>query len=397
MNIGPSKENASWNSVMQSVSEDEIAEIADALLAFSVGILIKAFENDRSGVSGRRRPEREFNAMVETMDGENYEISLFDGIIASIHGALKAVLNSDDECVNETFETLASTLLGDKSKADVVVRCALYNALIFVLLHEYAHIVCGHFRFEIAKQNPNSDRPTQHRFREVSDSSIRFELTSLMGTEVVNRFAALSELEADATAYQLLSDFAYEIFVANSEVAETIPAKLPPHEVPAPVLQATNELQFYSATLALSLIEFARKRQGDSGGYPLPFTRVMNIATVMIGKLAPGPWTSEGSRQRLSKQSTPWVQEFAVRTIYNAMELCEVSCRGLGLDLREIIDFARFDETVEKTLTLDLFAILQDKADDLATREAQELMRLQNCGEEFRTLLRPFRMKKWWD
>jgi hypothetical protein len=381
---------------MASTEEDDISETADNLLAYGVSCFMSLFTDDQTIISGHRKHERTFNATVETVDGKSYRIFLFDGIAASIFSALRSILSGDDICVLDTFSALATKIFDDADKADILLRAVLSNALIFVLFHEYAHIACGHFRFAMARQGGGLAQPCC--FQEIGDDPYRFALSASLGREINGNFLALSELEADGTAYEVLVEFAYEILIANSEIAENLASIAPPNDVPRATREAANELLFYSVCLTLSLLEFARKGQeGAANGYPLPFSRVLNVATIMLRKLAPSLEEEKDGRVRLSDSALPWVREFGVRTIYNAMEFCEAACHGLGLDLKDVIKFDRIDESAAKILTSDLIELVKDKQRELLTAEAQELQKLQGLGNEFRLVLQPFRVKKWWN
>jgi hypothetical protein len=172
------------------------------------------------------------------------------------------------------LEDLSQRIFGDAGKTDVIGGSILSTALIFVLLHEYGHIAAGHFGLKQAG-SVSSDK-IDFEFAELQDC---FTLEGQLPGHL--QFRQMVELEADIVAFNLLLDLSYAIFVANDDVATLIQG----HEFEEwrdSLYPPVAELVFYASAVALALIAAHQDPVEQNRDYPVPLTRMMNLAMLLL-------------------------------------------------------------------------------------------------------------------
>ena len=157
----------------------------------------------------------------------------------------------------------------------VTYRSILVFSILFVVLHEIAHVLGGHFVYQIKNgfAVPASDG---FHFDEVPLEMRTANIASPGDNQAGGNSTKLLELDADETAFELMMMVGYELFVANTEVSELLGTTVhEPDNVPPLVERGIWDLSFYAACSAFFVID---SRRNHAKGYPSPMTRAYNLA-----------------------------------------------------------------------------------------------------------------------
>jgi hypothetical protein len=102
---------------------------------------------------------------------------------------------------------------------DVIWRSLLYNAILFIILHEVAHVTCGHFLMAI---DAGIAKPSREyfTFSEIKPDATSVRTESTQEDSLASNMVRLTELEADAVAFDVMLALSYELLIGNSEVSD---------------------------------------------------------------------------------------------------------------------------------------------------------------------------------
>ena len=157
--------------------------------------------SDLLGLRGAAKTSPKFDAYVETVNGDEYDIVLCNGVGSALDKAVSAI---SSETTTAELEMLFQEL---KCFGSVVEYLRVY-ALMFVVLHECGHVMNGHFRFLL--QNTKSGE-RKHHFSEMHANRTSLGAFSLANPCLQVNFSKLIEMEADEFAFSVMMGAALEI------------------------------------------------------------------------------------------------------------------------------------------------------------------------------------------
>lgn len=357
------------------------AAIVEAIAAFVDQIVLAAVDKGAAKISVRADPGGRFAASVTEHEGA-FEIVVFAGIAQALSRALDLL----PEGPFESIQRLALQLFGEPPEEDVIKGSLVSGALIFILLHEYGHIAAGHFRLQAEAEG--SDRP--FAFEEVA-STFSFEGAAGGMT------SRLIELEADNLAFNLLLDLSYPIFAANADV-EALLGGQDLRDWQDQLIPPVVELMFYSAALALALIDAHRVRSRGGQDHPRPLARMLNLAGLMIRRMTQGAWQTEGTQHRLTVDGAVHAQlkGFFIPALVNGVELCEAALGNLGLELASRMSLTDPDDSAWVVLVNDYINLIKGAPNPFSTPDGQELHALAVELAGFTDFMAPYRTRSWW-
>jgi len=370
-------------------SDDIIEEVSRSVCDYCESTLLPLVTERTGFVQVCRSRSREFNARVETIDGSSYTIYLNDGVVIDVRDAVSTLAETSHETIDDVIDNLAIKLLGDAQLREAILRQMIHGAIFFVVLHEVSHITNGHFS-RLMAESPSARR---FRFDEIDDTRQNADLSD---ADVLERnFVRICELEADAVAMDLMNVAAFELLEAGDEIRDILKVPLDA-EVPNGIRTKASELMFYSACVGVALIEAKRE---VTRNYPLPFTRLFNIADMFVRRRIsadsmPEPDGPNVTEIVLDDSKRRIIGDTIIPAIFSAIEICAVCCESAGHDLSKRFGWEADPDSVPGKLAAD-FAELMRKIEPtkLATPEANELMRLRMLRGAFAKQLQPFRMK----
>jgi hypothetical protein len=303
-----------------------------------------------------------FTARVVRLPEGSFEIRAYEGLAKTLGAALAGLEGG----ALETLEDLSEQIFADPSHATVIAGSILSTALIFVFLHEYGHIAAGHFGLK--RSTTEGPGALGFEFDECED---RFSLEGAPSADL--SFRQLLELEADLVAFNLVLDLSYPMFVANNDAAALIQG----HEFDdwrdslySPVVNVA----FYASSLAIALIAAHQGRADIGNDYPLPITRMMNLAMLLLKRAIDVPWDSNGVEHRLHVDAAALAQISSsfTPTLLNSIELAQSCCIGIGCDLKDALRLHADDESVMDAIAGDFIGLIKRDGRTLQTREARQ-------------------------
>jgi len=321
-----------------------------------------------------RRPAREFNATVETDDARRYSIFLYDGLLERARATILAI---ESEEIHEEICDITRTLIGDATYAEIVYRVWLVQVVVFVALHELAHVACGHVSL-LRSRSPGLQRGT-FAFVEVpshtSPNRVSWEDP---------RTPWVLELEADEFALQRMLVLAHEMFSHDTDAKELLDPSERAGKISVEKRRAAEQLVFYSACTALALIEIERV---PSPEHPPAFLRVLHMGNIYFAWLLEledvstnGPKyipMTDMLRQLLSDRLIP--------SVVSAMTIVDACCRNGGIDLRE--RFGDGPNPPDVRMADDVLAVVTNREATTLSAEATEYVGLRSLYGELNALL----------
>lgn len=174
---------------------------------------------------------------------------------------------------------------------DQALAVSYYAGLIFVAMHEYAHVAAGHLTYDRATFGDGSDRPLSFTELECATNGASSEWRR--GPEY-RRFRCISELEADGVVFALVMDFAPEIAM----LARIDPEPWDTH------MHAVHRAILLGCFAALCLLEGLFAQTDESGGdgeYPFPGMRIINLCSSYFRVVDPDAvvWQGEDYRTKI--------------------------------------------------------------------------------------------------
>jgi hypothetical protein len=257
-----------YDIILKEPSElKETFELLTHIIEYQSSSIISAITKNKVNITCIATHNNTVNASVQTTDFKNYTIMLNTGILDSLVYVIMNLENCDD--IYEEIEQIALEIF-NKKHTDItkeIFLTLIYFAIYFILSHEFAHIFRGHFKYMI-KENIKSSNYTYNINEITEDKPIGIKMFD-------GNFIKLSEIDADVSAIDIclqssvelfskFSDYFFELYQDWNKIDET------------PKLRnACNKLVYYSASLAIALIEASRN---DNSDYPMPLTRFLNIS-----------------------------------------------------------------------------------------------------------------------
>lgn len=355
-----------------STPEDVVA----ALIAYGRAALVDTLRNDlHADVRLRAMGDDAFSASVFPRGPDAFEVRIAAGVAKDLITALNVL----PALVEEPLAALSQSLFDDPDQIDVIKGCLVGAGVLFILLHEFGHIAAGHFVLF-----------PEAAFDEVRS---RFAWDGEAGPEAVNK---LVELEADIYAFNVLLDLAVPVFEANTDV-QTLRGDREFEDwrerIPEPLIQ----LMFYASVLALALLDAHRRDAGGTNAYPLPFTRALNLAGLMVRRGTDADWATEGDMHRLAmnEDTLKSIGAVALPALADGLILCQAGCAALGLDLDDRLGLGP-GELAWRTYANDFINLLRGAPDPFVTREGRELQGLKAEDAAFTARMRPHRRSPHW-
>lgn len=352
----------------------------DALLPLLAGQLRVRFE---------RNVSHQFNARVRIDHDVQYVISVFDGCAGGLAEAIGSI-EDRYETINDSLEALARSLLGTAASNVVLRRFILSSAVMFVVLHELSHVICGHFAFR--RDHGLSDTASGSAFDEIEMSGLTSRSISQDGRSLIKHV----ELDADQMAYEFLLAIGYEFLVANDEIGPHLAATHPPDALPDQIEHAVAECMLFAAAAVIFLIDANHPAPST---YPAPEARVLNLAYLLAARFGPGRDLQNGThRLALDDAMRDRIGSFVIPAVLNALEF-GAACfehRQPGPSRDAAAGHADSgSHPREAALTGDLIQLLLFEGRDITTPGAAELRDLLAGKPSFLERARPYMSRNW--
>lgn len=357
-------------------------ELADEVLAYCA-YLVKVLSGRGDLVTLHRHSSGAFNAEVRSSAPGTFHILLFDGLVAQLRAVLESL---DSESIDDEMRMISRTLLGGDAYAHLCYRIWLVESLIFVVLHEVAHVLCGHFDLLRAISSPSGQ--TSLRFTEIRNEPLQ---SPRLAEEP--RWRPLMELEADEVALDRMLAIAYELFCADESAKELLgPERTAPEaDVPEEHRRRAEELTFYAAATSMALIE---AHGGSSEDHPPAFARMFNLVNTYARRLLTQNAGPPGIEViRLTDSSRHLLSENILPALFNAMDIAESCCTVVGVDLAERFGIEGGSVPAVKALTADLVAMLTGRPASTLSSEGARYDELRRLFGDFHRGTAPYRMQ----
>ncbi|TPE47876.1 hypothetical protein [Amaricoccus solimangrovi] len=215
-----------------------------------------------------------FNASVVMADETRFEISTHLGCATVLEHCIASMETSG---FLSSHTGLAAVLFGSAAETEELHRVLLHFAALFVQLHEFAHILCGHLKYCDAKG-----------LLKRTGAGLRLDETGADGHsrkveagEIPSDWLKLIELEADSMAFEMLLGFSYEFLLAGDVFAEKLRREADPDRLSARMTHTLGEIAITAGAAVFYLLEMEREGRD---AYPLPETRLLNILNAWVQK-----------------------------------------------------------------------------------------------------------------
>jgi len=334
------------------------AELIDAVLDQG-DRLIHLLTGRRDLIVTRRLRSRAFNAEVGTADGRSYTVLLHDGLVDRLRSALTRL---ESEALDDQMRATAEELLGDPDRVDICHRIWLVQSLLFVLLHEVAHVVCGHLGWWRLAAAPGQE--AAFRYTEVDGPP----LPEPAAPGDTRRLRWLMELEADEVALDRMLVLAHELFFADEEAARLHPEPGPDLDaVPEAERRAAEALTFYAACTAMALIEAQQSRTQD---HPPAMARLHHLVNTFVRRLLTGNEGPDGVvRLALTPERRRVLGDVVAPLLVDAMDIVASCCEAAGVSAEHRYGGPR--GSVARRLAADLAGLLTDRPVETLSDEAR--------------------------
>ena len=372
---------------------DDTAWMSDALRAYFANYVLPNLTTVIERIDVRGDTDLEFNARVVTADLRRFEIVLNNGCLAQIYRALDVPTG---KALSPLID-IASALFRGPEDYELVCRVMLNIAVIFVLFHEYSHIVAGH----LDALTPADDLAAAGRalnWNEVPKPSARIGFSVTMPGVEPDQVAKVFELEADSTSYELLTEFAVDVILATEEVSRLMPAVARSDDLDADRRNSLQQLVFYACALTVSLTEWSRLDAGVQGTYPSAASRMMSLSLTLLRRQLPGEWSIDRLEHvmRITADSERVMVDFIVPTMSRALDICEACCANIGRHLDAGVADAPSQE-FRRGFARDFASLAQGAIREASTAAGQELMLIQTARLAILEPMQSLRRADWWD
>lgn len=363
------------------LEDGQAAEICDALLAFFAVEIVGGLPSSDASIESVRLADPTFNASIEYRAGASFTIGLNEGCVDGIFRAL----NASDEHDLTIARRLTEDLFGSREDIDAVLNGILNLCVLFVLLHEFSHIACGHIHAALG------DGRSAFTLNEIG-SSDRLGGYGLAGGQVSGAEAnKVFELEADSTAYELLLDHAEAVLRASPGLDRIAWDE----EASA---EAIPRMAFFACALVVALTEGQRRETGREAGHPMALTRILNLCLANLLLFLPGDWQVEEfvRKLKIDEEAEAFIFGRIVPTIVDAIEFCRVGCAGMEMELRLRYDAEIGSVTFGRAFAKDFASLVVGREEELATEPGQEYAALQHARRILIPVMAAHRQASWW-
>ena len=359
-----------------------IDELIDVVYAYAEAALVPVLASPLR-IAFIRQHSAQFNARVMVSEDQTYEIAIVDGCATQLADAI-SIAGRDYETVCDTLERIARPLFDGKPDLASTRQYILFGAIIFVILHELSHALCGHFSFR-RQQFLGGSQPDVLTFDEI-------DMSAAPTTEPSSKVGLVKqmEIEADLLAFEFMLAISYELLVANDHLQPLAGKLHGPDDIPAEVEQALAEAVLCACAAVFFLIE---KNNPHASSYPSAEARILSLAyrlavRIGFGEVAVGKHRvalDPAIRDRFSAQIIP--------AVLNALEFgqacIEPETASASSDTPEPREFG---------LSRDLLnLLLEDTLAGVAPASpgAIELRGLLDAKFEFDRVIAPYRTGQW--
>lgn len=362
---------------------DTPTNVTEALVHYFSQIVLASLDAGTDKIDTKVVEADTFTAQVGKLQGGGYQVRAYSGVAK----LLTATLFGLDGGPAESIDSLSNKIFGAPDLSDVLIGSIVSSSIIFVFLHEYGHIAAGHFNL-----TNDSREPDALDFDELT-SGFSFEGSPFNDRDLGH----LLELEADVLAFNILLDLSFPIFSANSDV-EIALAGREPEGWREDVTPEMAELMFYSAATALALLAVHRKPLVQQDNYPLPLTRLLNLAVLTMRRTIKTQWQSQGLEHRatVDDDMSNQMKTVFLPMLVNALELCQAACARISLDFRALLNLPDTDREAWAYLADDFVNVIRGRQDVLLTVEAHELLGAMSRMNAFNEFMLPYRVRDWW-
>jgi hypothetical protein len=362
------------------LEDGQVVEISDVLLDFFAGEILGDLAPPDLQIRALRVADPSFNASVECRGKTSFTIGLNEGCIDGIFRALNAS-GEDDLTV---ARRLTEELFGSQDGIDAVLNGILNLSVLFVLLHEFSHIVCGHFHAALG------EGPRVFTLNEIGLSDqLGFGFTGggVSDVEANKTF----ELEADSTAYELLLEHA-EMALRASPGLERLAWD------GKGGVEAIRKMAFFACALVVALTEGRRREVGADGVHPTALTRILNLCLANLLLFLLGDWRVEEfvRKLKIDAEAEAFIFGRIVPTIVDAIEFCRAGCAGVELELKLRYDAGIGSVTFARAFGGDFASLVVGREDELSTEPGREYAALQRVRTRLLPGMAVHRQATWW-
>lgn len=373
---------------MEAIGTDEEEPLTVPLLEFFRRTVLPGVETvGPLDIRADRRAAADFDAEVASNGCRRFTMTINDGCVDWIHRALDVTEPDDLRIARD----LAREIFADDREVGPILEGLMNLATLFVVFHEYAHVVCGHFHAEAAVSGVS-----RRTLREVGGSSelrrFHFAVDGVSQNEIDRVF----ELEADSAAFELLTNHAYEILRASQSTGQIFDAA---DEVRRAELEAIAErMAFLAAALVTALTEVSRSQTDAAASHPPALTRILSLCLTKVIAVLPYEWRTEEGTHVLhygDDEERALIDQL-VPMIADALDLCRSGCDAVGLGLRLRHDPSAGEMNFARAFAGDFTNIMAERTDLLVTEPGREFAELQAVRSRLLPALAPHRQVDWW-
>ncbi|HVY38735.1 MAG TPA: hypothetical protein VHM31_12400 [Polyangia bacterium] len=356
----------------------EVGDLSDEVIQYCQGLA--NILSVRPGIVRMQRSASSlFDAKVKPAADGTYRVLLNDGTIQKVRET--AIKLADAPGIDEEMADRAEELLGSAEFSSVTYGSWVAQVLIFIGLHEVAHVLCGHFSvLPLLDGNVHS---------EVAGPDLPIHQP---GWED-HRLRWLLELEADEVALDRMLALAFEIFTADGDVRDLYAhAGRSTIDVAGSVRRSAERLTFHAACSAIALLEAGREPLGT--GHPPAFARMLYLSNVFLLRQLDASGGPPGvTHLRFSADQQRTFRETFIPAVLEAMIFANACCETIGVDLAS--RFGHPGETplgIAGILATDLVAVVAGRPTSTLSAEAAQYREISQLFEAYNPKIRPYRL-----
>lgn len=368
-------------------ADDEKPLTAD-LLEYFHRVILAAPEAPLLDIHADRCALRSFDAGVDWNGRRGFTLSINDGCVEWIHRALD-VTDAEDLRV---ARGLAKQIFADETEVGPILEGLMNLAVLFIVLHEYAHVICGHLHADAAA----GPAPSERSFRELGAfpraRCFHLAVSGVSALEIDRVF----ELEADAAAFEMLKAHAFELLRA-SESTTAVFDEADDHRA-AELAAIAERMAFLAASLVAALTEMAGSAIGDSGTHPPALVRILSLCLTNVIMSLPYEWHANERTHVLlyGDAEEEALLHHIVPMIADAVDLGRIGCVAVGVKLRLRYDASLGNRSFARAFASDFSQLLAGRPDLLETDTAREYATLEAARQRMLSALAPHRQVDWW-